>query len=397
MTLPVATGGSGVLTYSVFPAMGNGLTFDPSTRTVTGTPAAAANTVIYTYTATDKARKTANLRFTVTVFDIAVTVGKERLEEVHWGVLDHADATISVTITRPDGYQFQLGIPASTGFQVNSSECTWPAEPPTSTKTLWSRWVLQNESFEIVRCGLGSGNVARFEVRIKLAERETPSLVYPREVTIPQAWHRNDNTVDYYVMGSGPNPDATHANGVEQGATEGMFPSERSDNVSDDRTPNEALLLLANYEAAAKAWNDVPIPNYDLDLNRVYSDAGADVLIEGYWDDDDGPCGSSIACVDMTGDYPHLGDEREFWIEDPPHWGNEDTSRTWTADFAQWERRPNDLQYLPALLMHEFGHTFGLGDNEVGGMMSGEWVGLQALTDYDEKATKAIYEHHPSH
>ena len=29
---------------------------------------------------------------------------------------------------------------------------------------------------------------------------------------------------------------------------------------------------------------------------------------------------------------------------------------------------PDLYQYLPALLMHEFGHTFGLGDNEVRGM-----------------------------
>ena len=68
-TLPMATGGTGAITYSIS-ALPNGLMFDPPTRMLSGTPttaAAAATTV--TYTAMDSATPaaTGRLTFTITV------------------------------------------------------------------------------------------------------------------------------------------------------------------------------------------------------------------------------------------------------------------------------------------------------------------------------------------
>ena len=76
LTLPAATGGTGTLTYTLRDGSGNdvdttdnavpGLTFDPSSRVLTGTPTTAATTAL-TYTVTDERGSTAMDTFTVTV------------------------------------------------------------------------------------------------------------------------------------------------------------------------------------------------------------------------------------------------------------------------------------------------------------------------------------------
>ncbi len=70
LTLPAATGGDGDLSYGLDPQV-PGLTFQPVTRTLTGTPGAAGEYAM-TYTATDADDNTdpsdaAVLRFTITV------------------------------------------------------------------------------------------------------------------------------------------------------------------------------------------------------------------------------------------------------------------------------------------------------------------------------------------
>ncbi len=53
LTLPQATGGSGSLTYSLSPTLPNGLSFDASARTISGTPTVTSNQTTYRYTASD--------------------------------------------------------------------------------------------------------------------------------------------------------------------------------------------------------------------------------------------------------------------------------------------------------------------------------------------------------
>ena len=76
LTLPAATGGTGTLTYTLRDGTGNdvdaidnavpGLTFDPLSRTLTGTPITAATTAL-TYTVTDERGSTASDTLTLTV------------------------------------------------------------------------------------------------------------------------------------------------------------------------------------------------------------------------------------------------------------------------------------------------------------------------------------------
>ena len=67
LTLPVATGGTGTITYTLTPAI-PGLTFNAaSPPTITGTPTTVAGATMHTYTATDTASATATLMFSITI------------------------------------------------------------------------------------------------------------------------------------------------------------------------------------------------------------------------------------------------------------------------------------------------------------------------------------------
>ena len=67
MTLPQASGGSGKLTYSLAPSLPEGLQFDASARTLSGTPTALHDSTLYTYTVEDEQGYTAYLTFHITV------------------------------------------------------------------------------------------------------------------------------------------------------------------------------------------------------------------------------------------------------------------------------------------------------------------------------------------
>ena len=67
LALPTATGGNGTLTYSLSPAV-PGLSFDTTTRQLTGTPT-TAGTHAMTYTVTDADGDSDSLSFTITVQD----------------------------------------------------------------------------------------------------------------------------------------------------------------------------------------------------------------------------------------------------------------------------------------------------------------------------------------
>ena len=67
LQLPAATDGNGPLTYSLSPGLPAGLTFNASTRQITGTPTVASAVRTYTYTVTDADGDTASLTFTIRV------------------------------------------------------------------------------------------------------------------------------------------------------------------------------------------------------------------------------------------------------------------------------------------------------------------------------------------
>ncbi len=384
VTLPAASGGSGVLKYRLAPLVGNGLTFDGATRTLAGTPQAAANLATYTYTVTDAANKTAQIPFHVTVFAVKVRVDQgyalRPLPQSRWGVLGHAVVLPEAGFTRKDGHQFRLRLPTSTGFEFGRTCQKYAA--PTDTTVLESPWADSPRGLELVRCGLGAGAAVSIDVQVRRGTGGTPALLYTAATTIPQAKHRNDHRVVYYITG-------TLANGDIDGGQ--MFPAKAG------MTPNEALTTALNYHNAAKAWQHVP--NGGVTLDRILIGSSPDVVISGYWDPGtaDDQCTGSVACVFPAG-YPHLGNGQVFVIEDPPRWPEDPagSKRTWTTDFDDATKKAMQFEYLPRVLMHEFGHTLGLGDSTSVDFIMGR-LSSPNLADTDVKGLQATYSHHRVH
>ena len=405
--LPEVRGGDDPVSYSITRAgetmptldLGNGLMFDAATRTISGTPTAAVSRATYVYTATDQDGETAHISFDITVFDVTVRVGGYPLAGSTWGVLEFALGTFREPIARTRHFEFQVRLPASTGLQVdrhNSASCTWPAAPPTASQMLKTGWIQPPWGFRIGRCGLGAGGNFSVEVWSRVGDRGAPVRLYAVNMSIPRAWHRHDHIVSYYIRGAG----GTAINGVATGTQEGLFPASSS-------TPNPALTTLANYRNAAHAWNVVPMGG--VTIGRVTSAAGADVVIEGYWEAErsaGGKCGG-IACVHFSGANSHLGNTPMYLEERARRTGR--AARDWTTEFLEWSGSRHRFQYLPAVLTHEFGHTFGIEDNGGIDIMSGRVRELEpctapipspepdrcGLSDSDKNGTKAIYAHHP--
>ena len=102
-TLPAAAGGDGMLTYSISPPLPAGLTFDPATRLLSGTPVAPQGATLYTYTATDSDQAgpdSASLTFTVWVQAIAAATLSAGAGEVDEGD-DRTPVVVAVSLSEP--------------------------------------------------------------------------------------------------------------------------------------------------------------------------------------------------------------------------------------------------------------------------------------------------------
>ena len=324
----------------------------------------------------------------------------------HWGVLKHEWVWFEVRkkggALVSSSYEFKLDVvPQETGFQiaVNNGICDWDRPPDASTQS--SPWnsperdiIMYAQWQQVVRCGLGTGSG---DIRVMGRDGPSGSPFTISTVRIKKAWHRTDGDVSYYIKGS-----------QGDGA---LFPPD------DTRQPNALLLQHSNYEAAANAWDAI---NAGVTFTRVSSAIAADVGIVGYWDPyltttpqkSDNVCGASVACTvnrrdilphlpSNPVDYPYMG-YQTFYIEEPPRWGIGD-SKKWTINFKDAIDRPNKFVYLPSVLMHEFGHTMGLGhsasgvsDVMNGGIREIEPCGKShaecGLSINDRKGAKSIYQ-----
>ena len=93
LTLPVATGGNGLLVYTLTPALSPGLTFDPATRVLSGTPTAPAPMTTYTYTVGDSDGESVD---DVSTLNLVITVNG------------------AVTVSTPGNLAYTMGRPITT-------------------------------------------------------------------------------------------------------------------------------------------------------------------------------------------------------------------------------------------------------------------------------------------
>ena len=103
VTLPAATGADGSVEYSISPELPTGVTFDPSTRVLSGTPSELSAPRTYTYTAT-AVGESASLTFALSVAEPRTVTERER-ETVTETVAAVAAATVS-NVTANIGSRF---------------------------------------------------------------------------------------------------------------------------------------------------------------------------------------------------------------------------------------------------------------------------------------------------
>ena len=153
LTLPLASGGNGALSYSLTPAPPAGLVFDPDARTLSGTPTAAQAATAYTYRAEDADGDVAGQSFTieVTAENIPLTVvsfqdstytategGMAATITVHLSQASNEELAIPIRVTRPE--TTEVGDYTVEGLEdwdahAGTGTLTFPAD---ATQQTWS-------------------------------------------------------------------------------------------------------------------------------------------------------------------------------------------------------------------------------------------------------------------
>ena len=143
VSLPAAVGGNGRLSYKLTPALPSGVTRDPSTQVLTGTPTEESSRMEYTWTATDADGDTAALTFTIVVkpdlmpvFGVTVAdqewIEDESITAVRLPAASGGNGTLSYTLTPalPSGVTRDPATQVLTGTPMEEwsrTEYTWTA------------------------------------------------------------------------------------------------------------------------------------------------------------------------------------------------------------------------------------------------------------------------------
>ena len=153
LTLPAATGGNGLLTYSLSPEPPDGLAFNAVARILSGTPTTTQNAVTYTYSVTDASSDIVSLSFTITVdgtpsFPTDVVAAQTYAKGVAITNLTlpaasdgNTPLTYSLTPTLPDGLVFNSttrvisGAPTTTQNAVTYTYTVTDADGDTATQS----------------------------------------------------------------------------------------------------------------------------------------------------------------------------------------------------------------------------------------------------------------------
>ena len=180
LRLPAASGGNAPLTYSLTPTLPNGLIFNPTARTITGTPTAAFSKTSFTYTVTDANGDTATL-----TFDIEVVADLTPAFAPGAAIVNQSWAEGTAIST--------LQLPAATGGNAPLTYSLTPAVPTGLTFNATARTVTGTPTVAFSKTSFtytvtdGDGDTATLTFDIEVAAEPRPAFAQNAAIA-NQSW-----------------------------------------------------------------------------------------------------------------------------------------------------------------------------------------------------------------
>ena len=316
------------------------------------------------------------------------------LEDFQWRVLNVATINLGVTATT-GSYKFAVEAPATTGLQAKGSAsdmCVWRSTATTTTP--WRSW---DGYFHLARCAVGDGSTP-LEIKIGVEDGNTTHDLgtYATTTVIPQSWHQADHAVKYAIGTLPPTPTPT--------PTGALMPTQVG-----VPTPVPTPDLSVAVSIGAAGWK-----SYTYTTGLTYCKEGSSGCTDSHRvtinfvtplptpipgsnvTPTPLPCKyNALACVKGWTGYTEIGNQT-MWFPHPLHYyamvGSSLVHRSfmWTNITRVARDFPTTYRYLPGVIMHEFGHTGGLGHSSADGdVMHGRYKIHTGLQTNDKEAMRA--------
>ncbi len=258
LTLPTATGGDGSLTYTLTPELPSDLTFDATTRVLSGTPREAMAETTYTLTATDEDGDAAMLTFTLAVVatDLTPSFGDSTVTAQRYRI----GTAIRITLPRATGGDGSLTYTLTPELP---SELTFDATTRVLSGT--PREVLTETTYTLTATD-EDGDVAMLTFTLSVASDRRPSF------------GDSTMTAQRYVIGASVSltlPEATGGDGVLVYILLPFLPNGLrfdADTRTISGTPSKALTATEYTFSALDADGDMASLTFPLEVYRPTAD-----------------------------------------------------------------------------------------------------------------------------